>query len=412
MVAAASCSLKEEDQDVPASGAGGLAGSSGSSASGGKAGSSGGKAGAAGSSAGSGAGGGSSGRAGSNGKAGEDGRAGSGDGGDENQAGSGSGGGSNPSGGSGGSEPRGGQAGAGDAGGEGGSAGAEDSCTSPSECDDDDACTTDGCDGVCSNEPVSRDDSNPCTTDICDRESGVAHVPTTGGACTRDGGGGKGVCSAGICVAPGCGNGVVESGEDCEDDDSDNFDGCNLVCQAEPSVGPDADIQVTDNAYNGTLASMSCADLLVTSKGDGLVDLVTVRVGMAHGWIGDLTIKLISPENTVVTLLSRPGMAETTDDGTGTGAGESSDLEPAWPIVFVDGGATSAESMGSGIGTADAACEFDGLCVYAPNAGAAAPGTLASFVGETAAGTWKLCAGDSNMGDAGGIDSVVLSIVQ
>src|SRR5689334_7052838 len=52
-------------------------------------------------------------------------------------------------------------------------------CTSPADCNDGNACTTDGCDasGVCTHTPVATDDMNACTTDSCDPTTGVAHTP-------------------------------------------------------------------------------------------------------------------------------------------------------------------------------------------------------------------------------------------
>jgi cysteine-rich repeat protein len=38
--------------------------------------------------------------------------------------------------------------------------------------------------------------------------------------------------------------------------------------------------------------------------------------------------------------------------------------------------------------------------------------TLSTFIGQTAAGTWRLCAGDGLTGDTGSIDFVRLSVVQ
>src|SRR5262245_66239187 len=39
-----------------------------------------------------------------------------------------------------------------------------------------------------------------------------------------------GVCSAGACVPAGCGNGVVESGEVCDDGNAIDGDGCSADC--------------------------------------------------------------------------------------------------------------------------------------------------------------------------------------
>ena len=40
-----------------------------------------------------------------------------------------------------------------------------------------------------------------------------------------------GVCSGGLCASPGCGNDVVDSGEECDDgQNGDNDDGCRDDC--------------------------------------------------------------------------------------------------------------------------------------------------------------------------------------
>jgi subtilisin-like proprotein convertase family protein len=130
---------------------------------------------------------------------------------------------------------------------------------------------------------------------------------------------------------------------------------------------------------------------------------------MQHSFVGDLTIKLVSPANTVVTLMSRPGVLEAADDGSG-GPGDESNLTSVSPITWVTGAATSAENMGISIGDAQAVCQADGICSFNPNAGAATPGNLASFNGQAFAGTWKFCAGDSGFADLGSIDRVTLTI--
>jgi subtilisin-like proprotein convertase family protein len=129
---------------------------------------------------------------------------------------------------------------------------------------------------------------------------------------------------------------------------------------------------------------------------------------MDHTWIGDLVVKLVSPDGTVVTLMSRPGYAETADDGTG-GAGTDDNLTRTAPVTFQGGATTSAEDMGLGDDNATV-CEDDGICTYTANHGAAAVGNLTTFVGKTIAGTWKMCVGDAAPGDTGTIDRVTLTI--
>lgn len=48
----------------------------------------------------------------------------------------------------------------------------------------------------------------------------------------------NGVCSGGLCVAPGCGNGVVEAGEICDDGNTIAGDGCAADCSARDTCPP------------------------------------------------------------------------------------------------------------------------------------------------------------------------------
>jgi len=75
------------------------------------------------------------------------------------------------------------------------------SCTSPADCDDSNACTTDECrEGSCWHLPRGCDDGNPCTDDSCDGATGCRHTNNAapcddGNACT-----GSSQCSQGVCV--------------------------------------------------------------------------------------------------------------------------------------------------------------------------------------------------------------------
>jgi subtilisin-like proprotein convertase family protein len=182
------------------------------------------------------------------------------------------------------------------------------------------------------------------------------------------------------------------------------------LARAELTFTTHPSLPITDGNYAGTLASMSCASVVVSGTGSYLVDSVTVTAGIDHTWIGDLVLKLVSPDMQVVTLMSRPGVTEFADDGTSSsGFGDSSNLVSTSPVQFVDAGPKSAESMGDALSDSQAACRDDGACVYDPNRGAAPGGKLIAFNGHVAAGTWKFCAGDSTTGDTGTIQQVGLT---
>lgn len=171
---------------------------------------------------------------------------------------------------------------------------------------------------------------------------------------------------------------------------------------------------IPDSIYDGNPPSMLCRDLVVPDDPIAFVDDVEVRVGIDHVWVGDLTIKLISPEGKTLTLLSRPGLDEQVDDGTDC-CGDSADLSKAFPLTFRDGGLADAEQIGASLpNPSQVVCKDDMMdpCEWVPNPGAGPGGTLADFRGDLAAGTWKLCVGDSNLSDKGSLDAVALTIAR
>ncbi len=108
------------------------------------------------------------------------------------------------------------------------------------DCDDNNECTVDLCDEVelCVHQPLEAgcDDGNLCTvTDACVDGECVGTDPlvcSDGDACTSD------LCdpSQGCIftpISPCCGNGVEEGGEDCDDGNLVNGDGCSGLCQFE-----------------------------------------------------------------------------------------------------------------------------------------------------------------------------------
>lgn len=295
-------------------------------------------------------------------------------------------------------------------------------CSNParpdgSGCDDGSACTqTDTCQGgACSGaSPLMCMPSDQChEAGNCDPATGMCSNPAkpNGTACTVAAE--PGICQQGACTV--CGNGVVEGPEECDDMNATPCDGCSPKCQLDTSItyatGSGLNVGIPDDGYNGTQATMSCVNVPVTSAGDGVVDYMCPTVALAHTWVGDLTVKLVSPANTVVTLMSLPGVIEAADDGLSV-TGDSSNLLAGFPLTWKDGGPKSAEQMGNGIGNGQVVCKDDFACVYDPNRGAAAPGKLSAFIGQPAGGTWRLCVGDGGSGDPGSIDQVKLVIGQ
>lgn len=100
------------------------------------------------------------------------------------------------------------------------------------------------------------------------------------------------------------------------------------------TAGPGFALTVPDHGYHGTQGGMGCSTIPVASGGGGgdTTATATVQVAMDHTWVGDLTIKLFSPAGTPNALVSRPGLVEAADDGTGC-CGENSNLALGFPLT-------------------------------------------------------------------------------
>src|SRR5438105_4516854 len=81
-------------------------------------------------------------------------------------------------------------------------------------------------------------------------------------------------------------------------------------------------LAIPDDGYNGTLGSMASSTITVPALAENIIRDVNAVVAINHTFVGDLTIKLQSPQGTIVTLLNRPGIL-TADDGVQAG-GDSS----------------------------------------------------------------------------------------
>ncbi len=164
---------------------------------------------------------------------------------------------------------------------------------------------------------------------------------------------------------------------------------------------------ITDNAYNGTLASMICQSFVVADDELDFVTGVKLTTGIAHTAIGDLVIKVEAPGGEVLTVLSRPGLAEVADDGLGC-CGSNSDFVPSSPISFYDAALIDAETMGP----AAIVCQTDMECDFFPNPGKG-PGTkFSQFTGDTAVGTWRVCVADAAGAFTGTLQDITLTLDQ
>jgi subtilisin-like proprotein convertase family protein/truncated hemoglobin YjbI len=172
-------------------------------------------------------------------------------------------------------------------------------------------------------------------------------------------------------------------------------------------------LPIVDDAYDGSLASMTCADLEVPDDGINFVAGVEASIAADHTFVGDLVIKVASPDGTLTTILSRPGLAEGSD-GPGECCGDNSNLSQATPLLFKNGGASDAEQMGAAVAdSSDFVCDDEDppiVCEWNPAAGAGPGSSFSDFDGLAAHGTWRVCVGDGSGGDSGTLFAASLAI--
>ena len=173
------------------------------------------------------------------------------------------------------------------------------------------------------------------------------------------------------------------------------------------------DLTPVDGAYDGTTATMLGSSVTATGvTGDVVLD-ISIDVAITHTWEGDLTLKLENPDGDILTLMSRPGLAELADDGNETSFNNSGLVGAT--LTFSDAGLTDAETMGdfgelSTLG--EDICAVDLLCDYFPSPGSAVTSatSFGDFFGGTLNGVWTLWAGDAVGADQGSIDAFTLNI--
>jgi len=177
---------------------------------------------------------------------------------------------------------------------------------------------------------------------------------------------------------------------------------CGTTASAQTAFGPfsaSPALVVTDDLYDGSLGSMISSAITVSGVTGTSVVNISVDLQIAHTWPGDLTVKLVSPDNDVLTLVSRPGYAETIDDGTGC-CGLSADLTTE-VLTFSDAGVTDGELMAS---------PFSSTYFPSPGITTYPTQTFASLYGGTMNGAWTLYVGDSGGGDVGTLNSWGITI--
>lgn len=152
------------------------------------------------------------------------------------------------------------------------------------------------------------------------------------------------------------------------------------------------------NTYNGAGFNFpdnlpaGASSSIVVGDSFGITGLTVTLNDAAHTWVGDLIATLTHTDsNTSVILFNRPGF-------TGTGFGFSWNLLGNY--TFDDGAAQSFQAIG-----------VQPTTFNLPSGSYLAAGSLGSFNGLDAAGTWTLSISDNAAGDLGGIGSWTLNIV-
>lgn len=136
------------------------------------------------------------------------------------------------------------------------------------ECDDANETSADGCEpGTCEFSCASNDeceDASICNgTESCDTTSHTCVLGTDAPddtACTQEDGS-DGGCRAGVCRALGCGNGLPDDGEECDDGNEVSNDGCEPDCTVTCMNDVDCeafDVSVCDGVDTCDTATNTC----------------------------------------------------------------------------------------------------------------------------------------------------------
>ncbi len=175
--------------------------------------------------------------------------------------------------------------------------------TAPEECDDANATLGDGCEPTCKFTCVSGDATRNCAPkDTCAGQGtcGATHTcapgtPLPNGTPCGPAGQGE-VCNAGVCTAPSCGDGIVETGEDC-DFGAGNGVGtgceanCKFSCKKSPESCVTVDLCAGTNACTTVTVSGASGQKCVTGTPppDGTVCGSGSNPGVCAGGLCKLT---------------------------------------------------------------------------------------------------------------------------
>jgi hypothetical protein len=175
------------------------------------------------------------------------------------------------------------------------------------------------------------------------------------------------------------------------------------------------DLKPVDGKYNGTLGSMACVELEVADDAINFVEDARLTVAMDHTWLGEVTIKLVAPDGKILTALARTGdpmgaLPDSSEDC----CGDDSNFSAANPFTLRDSAPFKGADIGKGLGNNETACSDEQPahvpCEWTPFPGMGPGSAFSDYAGKSAVGTWKVCFGDSGMGDFGAVSSVSLSL--
>ncbi len=155
------------------------------------------------------------------------------------------------------------------------------------QCEDNNEMSGDGC-TLCRFDCVASagcDDGVACNgAEFCDTGKhmctpGTAVVDNT--ACSLDPVT-MGMCRKGVCQKAGCGNGATDAGEECDDADDDDADGCTSACKFTCKVAADCDNgNACDGAETCAVATHTCAaGQAVVCQANGCAGQCNPRDGM------------------------------------------------------------------------------------------------------------------------------------
>jgi len=139
------------------------------------------------------------------------------------------------------------------------------------QCDDGNTTAGDGCDADCTYSCTAADPSKCAPADVCAGAptcDDATHtcsplVPLADGtACAT------GFCLAGACKSPTCGDGVPDPGEDCDDGNAIDGDGCDTACVFSCAT-PAADCPVPPECQMATCTALHTCDVATDPAKEG-----------------------------------------------------------------------------------------------------------------------------------------------